>query len=393
MKTTLTEGKFLVYSTLAIVLLVGIHIFQTPLQRVYNPDNYVGFHTLLETFSISISAAIFLYGLKKFGKTRSSQVLLISFTFFLVGTFDLLHTLSFKGMPYFLTESSVPKATWFWVIARVTQSLFILAILLMPDRNLKRDYRTGAVLIGMVIVTAVGLFIIYNADSLPLLVIEGKGTTGLKNSIEYSICFIQFISMVLTLYHYYLEKSEEKLSIALALFYLLLTDLIFTIYESVYDIDNFAGHIFKALGFLFILKGYYFLKLGNGPSISEKVKKQRQLMNGLPGLIFQVIKKGDEFVLTFMKGELLQGKENYLGKSIGQVLPFNKVELNEYFRLAWRRQEQVIFELDDLDKSFLFSIKPLIESDDKEYIIGTVIEMKKVHRFEDEKVNVRFKVM
>lgn len=113
MKSHLSEGKFLIYTTSAIILLIGIHIFNQQLTAFYNPDNYVGIHTLLEVFSISISAAIFLYGLKGFGKTKSRLMLLLSFTFFVVGALDVMHTLSFKGMPYFITESSVAKATWF----------------------------------------------------------------------------------------------------------------------------------------------------------------------------------------------------------------------------------------------------------------------------------------
>ncbi|MFK9090078.1 MASE3 domain-containing protein [Bacillus salipaludis] len=111
----ITEGRFILFSLLAIVLLMSIHLFQPQIMTFYNPKNYVGFHTLLESFSISISAAILLYGLKCYGKNYSSRMLLLSFTFLLVGTLDLLHTLTFKGMPFFITESSVAKATWFWV--------------------------------------------------------------------------------------------------------------------------------------------------------------------------------------------------------------------------------------------------------------------------------------
>ncbi|WHY85323.1 MASE3 domain-containing protein [Neobacillus novalis] len=258
MKSQLTEGKFIIYSILAIMLLMAIHLFQTQILTVYNPDNYVGFHTMLESFSISISAVIFLYGLKSFGSTRSRQMLLLSFTFFIVGTLDLFHSLSFKGMPYFITESSVAKATWFWVAARGSQSLLVLSMLLLPERKLKRDYRAGMLVTGFFIVLIIVFDIFYFEKSLPILMMEGKGTTLLKNCLEYAISFILFISLIITLYHYHIEKSEAKLAIALAFVYLLLTELIFTIYQSVFDLDNFTGHIFKALGFYFILKSYYF---------------------------------------------------------------------------------------------------------------------------------------
>ena len=97
MKTSLTEGKFLIYTTLAVILLMTTHIFQPQISDLYNPKNYVGFHTLLESFSISISAAIMLYGLKKYGVTRSSRMLLLAFTF------------CFSGFMVFLGELPVAQ--------------------------------------------------------------------------------------------------------------------------------------------------------------------------------------------------------------------------------------------------------------------------------------------
>ncbi len=260
MKNYLSEGKFLLYSVLAIFFLMSTHIFQEQINSLYNPENYVGFHTMLENISICISATIFFYGLKRYRITRSSQMLLLSFTFFFIGTMDLFHTLTFKGMPYFITESSVAKATWFWIIARSGQAILLLPILLLPDWSLKRDYRIGMLAVAAVLLSVIIYVVFYFENSLPLLMEDGKGTTPLKNAIEYSISVLQFICLLITLYHYHEEKCEAKLSIALALVFLLLAELVFTIYRSVYDIDNFVGHIFKTLGFYYILKGFYFLK-------------------------------------------------------------------------------------------------------------------------------------
>jgi hypothetical protein len=254
----MTEGKFLIYTVSAIFLLMAIHIFQPQLNSIYNPDNYVGFHILLEVLSISISAAIFFYGLKGFGETKSRRMLLWSFTFLIVGLLDLLHTITFKGMPHFFTDSSVAKATWFWVISRAIQSFLLLLIILLPDRKVRRDYHKIAILTGILAVILIGVGVITLERQLPLLMEDGKGTTSLKNGIEYFISLIQFFSLIITLYKYHIEKSAEKLAIALALVFLLLTELIFTIYQSIYDLDNFSGHVFKVLGFYFLLKSLYF---------------------------------------------------------------------------------------------------------------------------------------
>jgi hypothetical protein len=381
---------------------MAVHLFQPQINANYNPDNFVGFHTLLESISISISATISFYGLKSYGKSQSSRLLLLSFTFFLVGTLDLLHTLSFKGMPYFITESSVAKATWFWVVARFIQSLLILSNLLIPERKLKRDYQVWVFLLGFFMVTTIGFSVIYFEKSLPLLVVEGQGTTFLKNGIEYVVCFILFVSLIITLYQYHLEKSEAKLAFALAFVYLLLTELFFTIYQTVFDLDNFTGHIFKALGLYFILKSFFFSNLNQESNRSE-LGNQRNFSE-LPGFIFKVVKRGNEFIFTFIDGELLQqfglNHEEMVGMPLAKIFSTSKGTLNEYCHLSMRLQESIRFEMDFMEKTLLVSIKPSVDGDHKEVILGTVIVMSGVHQrslqqksIQEEKKNVQYKVM
>jgi hypothetical protein len=360
---------------LAIVLLMALHIFQQQIYSFYNPINYVSIHTLLESFSISISAAIFLYGVKKYQQNYSSRMLLLVFTFLIVGTLDLFHTLSFKGMPFFITESSVAKATWFWVAARAIQSLCILAILLVPDHHLKKDYRFLAITAGSLTVLMASFFIIHFEKSLPILVIEGKGTTFLKNIMEYSISFIQFISLIIALYQYTIEKRESNLAIALAFVFLLLTELVFTVYQSVFDLTNFSGHIFKAVGFYFILKAFYFENKENNSSEQEHLPS----FNNLPGFIFRAVKRGNDFIFTACHGDLLQDKgimtEDLIGQRITQVFSTNIDNLKEYCHLAVTMQENIQFEMDVMENTFLISIKPVYDTPLEEVIIGTVMDM------------------
>ncbi|MEH7075828.1 MASE3 domain-containing protein [Neobacillus drentensis] len=394
MKTNLTEGKFLIYTTLAVLLLMATHVFQPQISTIYNPKNYVGFHTLLESFSISISASIMLYGLKKFGATRSSRMLLLGVTFFLVGTLDLLHTLSFKGMPYFITESSIAKATWFWISARLIQSLLIFSILLIPDRILKRDYRAGVLSLGLIIVFLIGFSIINYENSLPLLVVEGRGTTLWKNGLEYIVSLIQFGSLMVALFQYHIEKREEKLAIALAFVFLLLTELIFTIYQSVFDLDNFSGHIFKAFGFYFILKSFYFSPSPNHENLREQ--DNEQLLKELPGFVFKAAKKGNQFILTVLEGNMLSQidlyKEEVINRSLTEVFSSSNGTLNEYCHLSLRLQENIRFEMEYMEKSLLISIKPAIDEDEKETIIGTVIDMTGIHQLPVPKRNQKVEI-
>ncbi|NWQ39349.1 hypothetical protein MLOOGBEN_01395 [Bacillus sp. EB106-08-02-XG196] len=374
MRSKMTETKFLFYSVSAIFLLMLVRIFISQTYTIYDPKNYVGMHSMLEIICIAISITIFLYGLKKFSATRSLRLLLLSFTFLTIGIIDLFHTLSYKGMPFFITESSIQKATWFWITARVIQSILMLTIILLPDKKVKKDYRFVSVTLGLLLTGAVGYIIIAYEKVLPLLVIEGKGTTLLKNGMEYGVSFILLISLMVALYQYYLDKKEDKLFFSLAFVFLLLTELIFTIYQSVFDLDNFLGHIYKVFGFYFILKGFYFSEY-----VNEKKSNEQISMSDHPGLFFTLREIGKQFVCTHIDGALLNGvpssQKDLAGVPISKILPALDGSLNDYCHLAKKLQESVTFEIQFQDKLLLISLKPTVDEIGQDVILGTAMDM------------------
>lgn len=384
MKSSITERKFLFLTLLAIFMLMALNFFQPQLSDYYDPKDYLGIHTILEFFSISVSAAIFLYGLKSYGATKSARMLLLSFTFFQVGTIDLFHTITFKGMPPFLTESSVAKATWFWVVARVLESLLVLVLITFPNRKLKRDYR-GLMLATVVILTSFIVYIVFHYEKiLPLLVIEGKGTTPLKNMIEYGVSFIQFLSIIIMLCQYFLEKNGEKLTIAIAFVFLLLSELIFTTYQSVDDLANFTGHLYKAIGYYFILKSFYFTEP------SSEVEKLSTMLSDLPGIIFKLEIRRNDGICTFCDGELLKrlglfSKEMTANTALRGIFDILGHSAEDYCLSSGTKEEHQTFTTIFKGKSLLVSIKRHPVSKGIRTIVGTVVELEAAQPAEEVK--------
>ena len=381
MRSTLTEAKFLFYIIGATLLLMLIHIYHPQLAMLYDRTNYVSFHTLLEFFSIVISMAIFLNGWKRLEKERTSRILFISLTFFIVGMVDLLHTLSFKGMPYFITPSSVGKATWAWVIARILESVFMLMVLLLPDKKLKKDYRTAALLLSAFFVGVVAFLIIFYEKRLPLLVVEGKGTTFIKNGIEYAVSFMQFLSIIISLYQYYLEKKLNQLYVALAFTFLFLSELNFTIYLSIFDIDNFSGHLFKMVGYYFILKGIYFSSSNDTEEIREEDSSTEieAVMIEHPGILFKFKKIGDHFVYSYCDGDLLYqmgySPSEMVGKDVSDFFSGKESNIFDFYQFAWETRERITFTARWRNKSIVISLKPLFEGRNKSEVMGVVTDI------------------
>jgi hypothetical protein len=226
MERSMSEGRFLIYTIAAVMFFMLIHLYHSDLSPYLNPENYIAIHTILEFFSIAVSFLIFSYGWKLFSFTKSRKILMLSFLFFIVGVLDLLHTVTFKGMPFFITESSIAKATWFWVAARVAESLLIVLVLILPERQLKMDSRRICLALCTIVLGTIMYMIFRYEQSLPLLVIEGEGTTLLKNVIEYGVGFLHFISIVISLYFYHEGKDGQHLYVALAFTFLFLSELV-----------------------------------------------------------------------------------------------------------------------------------------------------------------------
>ena len=382
MKSALSEGKFIGYTLLAVSGLVLIHVFHSQLISIYNPINYLGIHTILEFFSIAVSFCIFLYGWKVFADTKSRKLLLVSLLFLVVGLIDLLHTLSFKGMPFFITESSIAKATSFWVIARMLQAIMMLVILVLPERELKSDPRSKLLGMSLFLVSAIGFLVFYFETSLPVLVIEGQGTTLLKNTIEYFISFLHITAVGMALVIYNERKNQELLYMALAFTFLFLSELIFTIYQSVYDIDNFTGHLYKVIGYYFILKGFYYSFEKNGlANRFERNKDARmvELLQQYQGMIFTVRKESNVFAIENCIGELVNelswDTKEVVGKTIQEISPTMAPVLVDNFQKTWELGTNITFRVALNKKFYVVSLDPLFEENQVMELLGTMIDI------------------
>ncbi len=256
-----THRKLLISIIAAMFLFIVLRWFHPVLYSIYNEDNYVALHTILEFFSILVSFTISIYGWKAFQHHPSMTFLWVPILFSVVGLLDLLHTLTYEGMPFLFTEASIAKATWFWVVARLTESIAMLYLINIYNRPAGKERRWKYVIAAFAFTVLVIATIYTFEQQLPALVIEGQGTTVLKNSIEYLICLMHMIAAIVSYRQFLKCRSMFEMNLTLAFVCLFFSEIIFTWYTSIYDFDVFVGHLFKVLGYVFILKGCFFSKI------------------------------------------------------------------------------------------------------------------------------------
>lgn len=237
------------------ILVIGILVsfllilFNRENNYIVNIVNYSAIHVILELFSIVVSLSIALLCIVAYPYTLSKINFFLGMAFLITGVLDLMHTLSIEGMPFFVFGESGVISAYFWIIARLTETVALLMYLLnwIPKKP------TLILITPLYLFTLI--FIVLNRGSvLPLLLNEHGGVTDLKIRLEYCISVIDLISIVIISQRFFREKQRSKLSLIYGLCFILCCELIFALYGNPYDIDSFIGHIYKFIGYFFILK-------------------------------------------------------------------------------------------------------------------------------------------
>ncbi|MFD2442958.1 EAL domain-containing protein [Bacillus sp. CGMCC 1.16607] len=258
---------------IGLVLLLGTKYIGHTFEKFYDPNNFLSLHTLIEFLCISISFSIFIQGWMIFTHTLSKYRVMIALLFFVMGILDILHTLSYKGMPFFLEESSVERATWLWIISRVILSLGLFMIIYQKDKEITKGARWGLLSLTALLVISIGNTVFLWEDQLPILIDAESGPTNIKRILEYIISFIFLLTILIQVKRYRESKDLLIIPFILAITFSLYSELMFTVYKNVYDLDNLLGHLFKLAGYYFFMKGI-FISTIKVPFMKEKEAKQ-----------------------------------------------------------------------------------------------------------------------
>ena len=205
--------------------------------------SYLFFHNLVELFSIIISFSIFILVLNARKWLQTGFFLILGFSMLPVSVLDLIHMLSYRGMPFF-QDFPIDLTLQVWIAARFLQSVSLLAAILFMERSV----RPGLLLSSCAAVTLVFLLVIFSG-LFPPCFNESSGLTGFKVISEYVVIAIAAASLVLIFSHReYLSRYGFWLIFA-AIGGNILSEFAFTRYADLYDFMNKVGHILKVVSF------------------------------------------------------------------------------------------------------------------------------------------------
>lgn len=218
-------------------------------------NHYAALHTTLEFLGIGCCFAIFTIGWTTYRHNHSTNVLLLSVSSLAVGLLDLGHTLSYQGMPVFVTASGANKSIYFWIVSRLTDACALLIVAISLNYRTKGRAFSRLGLLAAILWTGLWFAIILGfSDMLPLMYAAGKGLTGTKIFLE---IIGLILSLVAGLIFFSKARGRETLSftwLGTASLLFAMSSLFFTLYRDVDDLYNFLGHVYKAVAFCYIYR-------------------------------------------------------------------------------------------------------------------------------------------
>ncbi|HJV88802.1 MAG TPA: MASE3 domain-containing protein [Holophagaceae bacterium] len=250
------EGVGPGWGTAGIPLLLGGAVLLAGLAMA-RLQSYLLFHSLAELISISIAFTIqcLVWNTRELQENGFLKV--IGTGFVAAAGLDLVHTLSFKGMPIF-TGYDANLPTQLWIAARYLQALSLLAAPLAFRRRLSLPWLVaGAIALDLVLGWAIftGRF--------PTCFREGFGLTTFKAASEYVI--VALVAGSIALLHRVrgqLHPTTYRLVLASALA-TICAELAFTAYIGVHDLANMVGHLFKLVAYYALYRAIFVTGIRN----------------------------------------------------------------------------------------------------------------------------------
>ena len=281
-------------------------------------------HALLETLSIVVAGLIFsLAWGSRLGQVPGN-VCVLACAFAGVGLLDFSHLLSYAGMPDYVTPSGPEKAIDFWLAARFLAGLALLWMVAAPWQSALERRSRHALLLGVAaLVALVHWAVLLHPASLPRTFVAGQGLTPLKIASEYLLVGLLVLTALLLLRRMREPTPFNASALLGAVLCMAMSELFFTLYASVTDVLNLAGHVYKVIGYLFLHRAVFMEAVQRPYTELEQVKEQLQAtLKTVPDLVFEVDADGRYLSYHSPPSDLLAAApEHFIGRLITEVLP------------------------------------------------------------------------
>ena len=224
--------------------------------------HFLVWHNVLEITAVVVSVLIFAVGWNTHALRPNGTVLLLACGFLGVGLLDFSHTLSYPGMPDYLTANSVEKGINFWLAARYLAALTLLAAVALPEAGTAPSRRRPGpryVLVAAVLSLVVVLhgILLWFPQWMPRTFVAGEGLTPVKVLAELGVIVLHGVTAVLLIPRFRRMGQFDTRLLFAAVSVMALSEVFFSLYRHHTDHFNLLGHVYKVAGYLLLYRAVF----------------------------------------------------------------------------------------------------------------------------------------
>ncbi|MDP2194345.1 MAG: MASE3 domain-containing protein, partial [Alphaproteobacteria bacterium] len=249
-----------------------------------------------------------------------------------VAILDFSHLLSYTGMPDYVTPSGPDKGIYFWLVARLLLAIGLLIFTISALRSWVSKTSQYLVLVSIfILIGFIHWLILFHPELLPPMFIVGQGLSALKINTEYAIIALHVITAVILWRRMYQPQSYDVMAMFAAVCVMAMGELFFTFYTDLTDIYNIAGHIYKAIAYLFIYRAIFITTVQKPFEELNTIQKELydknrlldSIVNNIPHMIFLKHASDLRYALFNKAGEKLTGlnEQTFLNHSDYEFYP------------------------------------------------------------------------
>lgn len=215
-------------------------------------------HLVLELFAVIVAiliVAVSWHDLKHQSRPESGVLLA---GFIVVAFVDLVHALTYDGMPRLVTDSSTPRAIFFWLAGRTVVLLTLLLVALRLRLLLSRY-----VWLGIAALASAALFWLgtWGMDWVPTTFVTGSGVTTFKRNYEYGLFLGYGVLALLFVYRAEADNRQRSFAFASSCLIMAMGEIVFSNYRAPSDFLNIFGHVFKIVSYAFLYQNVFVLAI------------------------------------------------------------------------------------------------------------------------------------
>jgi len=220
---------------------------------------FIPLHLMLELSSIVVSFAVFATGWYGYRQSGNLRDLVIGVTFFTTGAEDLIHTMTYKGMPDFLGINTPGKAAAYWLLARVVVGIGLLsASFVNPQARSRRMHAVALFSASIALIgAAIALFTVYgDTVGTALYTRTGSPPTVLKSAIEL-LAIGLYIGAFVVISPKRGWENSVVVDLRSAMIIAVFAEIAFMLYLTPFGWVNALGHVYKTVAYYLILSALF----------------------------------------------------------------------------------------------------------------------------------------